>query len=283
MLWKEALLDHSKHSCNYSLLNNSLPEGYQSTHDTMPTKSWIIGFTEAEGSFYITAKDSLCLDPEGVRPRPAGAVTPVRMVHGFGYTQKLDQHLLVKLGKLFGHCKHGGAMSRLTFTSQGSFARKTDGKSKGFGESSSSPGETPSKAFTPPVLGVTLAASKMPRKGSGSFQTEVRANTANHAFSLDTTNNRVINHAFSLDTTNNRVINHAFSLDTTNNRVINHAFSLDTTNNRVINNAIEYFRNTLIGMKSVEFRIWERSYFKHKGDFIKLAAIQEQMRNLRKN
>ena len=35
------------------------------------------------------------------------------------------------------------------------------------------------------------------------------------------------------------------------------------------------------GMKSVEYRIWARSYNKHKGDFKSLDRIRNQMRTLR--
>jgi hypothetical protein len=34
-------------------------------------------------------------------------------------------------------------------------------------------------------------------------------------------------------------------------------------------------------MKSVEYRIWARSYVKHKGNFLKLEKIRETVRNLR--
>ena len=56
---------------------------------------------------------------------------------------------------------------------------------------------------------------------------------------------------------------------------------IDTTNSRSIENLIQYFQRSMKGMKSVEFRIWERSYSKHKGDFKKLEMIQKQMRYLR--
>lgn len=35
------------------------------------------------------------------------------------------------------------------------------------------------------------------------------------------------------------------------------------------------------GLKSVEYRIWARSYNKHKGEFFKLDLIRNQMRTLR--
>jgi len=58
-------------------------------------------------------------------------------------------------------------------------------------------------------------------------------------------------------------------------------FSLATTNSRAIENLIEFFHNTLKGMKSVEYRIWARSYNKHKGAFKSLDSIRNQMRTLR--
>lgn len=46
------------------------------------TKSWIIGFIEAEGSFYLVKKDKN------------------RIVHGFGLTQKYDKEVLEEIRKL---------------------------------------------------------------------------------------------------------------------------------------------------------------------------------------
>lgn len=55
-----------------------------------------------------------------------------------------------------------------------------------------------------------------------------------------------------------------------------------TTNSRAISNIIDYFSKTLKGMKAVEFRIWARSYVKHKGNYEKLNNIRENIRILRK-
>ena len=55
-------------------------------------------------------------------------------------------------------------------------------------------------------------------------------------------------------------------------------FSLSTTNSRAIENIIKYFHNTMKGMKSFEFRVWARSYVKHKGNFIKLNEIRNKIR-----
>lgn len=58
-------------------------------------------------------------------------------------------------------------------------------------------------------------------------------------------------------------------------------YILYTTNSRAIGNIIKYFRNTMKGMKSVEYRIWARSYVKHKGDFDKLCKIRDIIRKLK--
>ena len=46
------------------------------------SKSWIIGFIEAEGSFYLTQKDTN------------------RLVHSFGISQKLDKPVLEEIKKI---------------------------------------------------------------------------------------------------------------------------------------------------------------------------------------
>jgi hypothetical protein len=60
-------------------------------------------------------------------------------------------------------------------------------------------------------------------------------------------------------------------------------FSISTTNSRAIENIIDYYKNTMKGMKSVEYRIWARSYNKHKGDFVSLNKIRENIRIFRKS
>nr|YP_009463013.1 homing endonuclease [Pleurotus citrinopileatus]AUW35255.1 homing endonuclease [Pleurotus citrinopileatus] len=59
-------------------------------------------------------------------------------------------------------------------------------------------------------------------------------------------------------------------------------FSLNTTNTRAIENIINYYSNTMKGIKSLEFRIWQRSYVKNKGNFIALNKIRERIRIRRK-
>jgi hypothetical protein len=121
------------------------------------SKSWLVGFIEAEGSFYLTNKDS------------------DRIVHGFGLTQKLDKIVLDAIRHIL-HIKN-------------------------------------------PVRYKEL---------------------------------------------------------------YNH-YILDTTNSRAVENTIDFFYNTMKGMKSVEYRIWARSYNKHKGDYKKLTEIRSIIRDLRKN
>jgi Cytochrome C and Quinol oxidase polypeptide I/LAGLIDADG endonuclease len=52
-----------------------------------------------------------------------------------------------------------------------------------------------------------------------------------------------------------------------------------TTNSRSIENIINYYHNTMKGMKSFEFRVWARCYVKHKGDFSKLNKIRNKIRS----
>jgi hypothetical protein len=120
------------------------------------SKPWLVGFTEAEGSFYLVAKSSY------------------RLVHGFEITQKLDKIVLIAI-------KH--------------------------------------------ILGISTNV-KTTRLGT---------------------------------------------------------YSIVTTNSRAIENIIKYFNNTMKGMKSLEYRIWSRSYNKHKGDFMALDKIRNQVRAMKLN
>ncbi len=121
------------------------------------TKSWVVGFIEAEGSFYLVSKDSH------------------RIVHGFGLTQKLDKVVLEGIALML-HIK-----------------------------------------------------------------TNVRYK-----------------------------------------ELYNH-YILDTTNYRAIENIILFFKDTMKGVKSLEYKIWARAYAKNKGDFNKLSNIRNIIRKLRKN
>lgn len=59
-------------------------------------------------------------------------------------------------------------------------------------------------------------------------------------------------------------------------------YMIDTTNSRAISNVSKYFFNTIKGMKGVEYRIWSRSFNKHKGDYSQLVKVQKVLRELRK-
>lgn len=58
---------------------------------------------------------------------------------------------------------------------------------------------------------------------------------------------------------------------------------LDTTNSRAIENIMIYFKDTMKGVKSLEYRIWARSYSNNKGDYDKLQKVRNMVRKLRKN
>jgi len=58
-------------------------------------------------------------------------------------------------------------------------------------------------------------------------------------------------------------------------------YTIITTNSRAIENIIKYYKNTMKGIKSVEYRIWARSYVKHKGDFVTLNKIRNNVRIMR--
>lgn len=59
-------------------------------------------------------------------------------------------------------------------------------------------------------------------------------------------------------------------------------YMIDTTNSRAIDNVSKYFFNTMKGMKGVEYRIWSRSFNKHKGNYSQLVKVQKVLRGLRK-
>nr|YP_010721300.1 LAGLIDADG homing endonuclease [Cyathus jiayuguanensis]WDS46494.1 LAGLIDADG homing endonuclease [Cyathus jiayuguanensis] len=136
----------------WSIVNNEITDF--KTASTVMSKPWLVGFTEAEGSFYLVKKSDK------------------RLVHGFEITQKLDKIVLTAIKYLLG-------------------------------------------------IKTTVKITK-----SGTF-------------------------------------------------------SLVTTNSRAIENIIKYLKNTMKGMKSVEYRIWSRSFIKHKGDFEKLEKIRSDVRIMR--
>lgn len=80
---KLTCLKTSKAYINYispAWSNVTLPLTSINSVNCVMSKSWLVGFIEAEGSFYLTKKDSN------------------RIVHGFGITQKLDNTVLEGIG-----------------------------------------------------------------------------------------------------------------------------------------------------------------------------------------
>lgn len=70
------------------LYEERLPSNYRAPvwQESAPTKGWVCGFLEAEGSFYICNK---------------GGVSGERYVHSFGVSQASDRHLLEHIRHLF--------------------------------------------------------------------------------------------------------------------------------------------------------------------------------------
>lgn len=75
------------------------------SQQTIISKAWLVGFIEAEGSFYITLKEK------------------GRLVHGFGITQKLDPIILEKIRNIL-HIKSKVHFKNLTNT----YSLNTTGK-----------------------------------------------------------------------------------------------------------------------------------------------------------
>jgi len=54
-----------------------------------------------------------------------------------------------------------------------------------------------------------------------------------------------------------------------------------TTNSKAILNIINYYKNTMKGMKALEYRIWARSFIKHKGKYEELYKTRSLMHKIR--
>ena len=99
--------------------------------------------------------------------------------------------------------------------------------------------------------------------------------------------NRIV-HGFGLTQKLDKIVLQAIALMLhINNPVrfkeLHNHYILDTTNSRAIENIIVFFKDTMKGVKSLEYRIWARSYIKNKGDYNKLYKIRDTIRKLRKN
>jgi len=73
-------------------------------------------------------------------------------------------------------------------------------------------------------------------------------------------------------------IAHILGISVKNKKTYNTAI---TTNSRAILNIINYYNNTMKGMKALEYRIWARSFIKHKGNFNELNKIRNLVRDIR--
>lgn len=61
------------------------------------------------------------------------------------------------------------------------------------------------------------------------------------------------------------------------------SWSLDTTNKRSISNIVEYFNNSLLGSKHLEFCLWQRAFLNEnvRTDMLHMKNLQRKLRNLR--
>jgi hypothetical protein len=73
-------------------------------------------------------------------------------------------------------------------------------------------------------------------------------------------------------------IAHILGISVKNKKTYN---TVVTTNSRAINNIIQYYKNTMKGMKALEFRIWAKSFTKYKGNFNELNNTRNLMRKIR--
>ena len=105
---------------------------------------------------------------------------------------------------------------------------------------------------------------------------------AEGSFYIVKKDNRRLVHAFEitqkLDIIVLESIAHILGVSVKNKKIYN---TVVTTNSRAIYNIIVYFRNTMKGMKALEYRIWSQSYIKYKGNNHKLNETRDFMRNIR--
>jgi len=73
-------------------------------------------------------------------------------------------------------------------------------------------------------------------------------------------------------------IAHILGISVTSKKTYN---TVVTTNSRAINNIIAYYKNTMKGMKALEYRIWMRSFNKYKGNYTELKKVRDLMRKIR--
>ncbi len=209
--WDSILLWASNISINLSesIYNNKLMinKDFIIKVGKIMTKSWLIGFIEAEGSFYITKKSNNNLINNNRDTDIAKNL--IRYCHAFGISQKLDILVLFTIKCL------------LKINSQVQLR---------------SPSGTINHNNTP-------AQDRMSGAGIPFAQFNCAAGTY---------------------------------------------YKLETTNKYNIKYIIEYFRyndhkTIFLGIKSFEFKVWSRTYNKHKSNYDILFKTQNLIRRYRKN
>jgi hypothetical protein len=58
-------------------------------------------------------------------------------------------------------------------------------------------------------------------------------------------------------------------------------WTIVTTNSRAVNNIIDYYKNTMKGMKALEYRIWAKSFTKYRGNYNELNKVRNLIRKIR--
>lgn len=111
---------------------------------------------------------------------------------------------------------------------------------------------------------------------------------ADGSFYLRTKDSNRIVHGFGLTQKLDKVVLEGIRFmlhinSTVRYKELHNYYILDTTNSKAIENIIVFFKDTMKGVKSLEYKIWARSYIKNKGNYDKLYEIRNTIRKLRKN
>jgi hypothetical protein len=170
-LFHQALLNPSR-CAELKAVWDQFPMPTDEGLNRLPSKAWVIGFTEAEGSFYVVQRH------------------PGEFVHGFGMTQKADSHLLEHIRSIL------HIVSKVRYKANHGVAQT--------------------------LMGSTIG----PRCGAHDH------------------------------------------------------WALDSTNKRSIDSIADYYHNTMVGMKSVEFLLWSKG-IRHASDMAQMQQLQQALRNLR--
>ena len=107
---------------------------------------------------------------------------------------------------------------------------------------------------------------------------------AEGSFYLVSKSNERIVHGFEVTQKLDFIVLQAISfILKTNARKKKTYFTAETTKTSSISYIINYFHNTIKGIKSLEYRIWARSFNKSKQDnrYVYLKNVREQIRTIR--